>query len=56
MKKLNNLINILEELKEDYFEGGLTELDVTRTLMYNIDDLTEQLTIYRNLEEELGEM
>lgn len=43
MKKINNLISILEELKDDYFEGGLTEFDVTKVLMDNIDDIMENL-------------
>lgn len=55
MKELSNLINILEELKEDYFEGGLTEFDVTKVLMDNIDDLTSQLVVYRNMRKSLGD-
>lgn len=53
MKELNNLINVLEELKEDYFEGGLTEFDVTKVLMDNIDDLISQLVVYRNMKKSL---
>lgn len=55
MKELSNLINILEELKEDYFEGGLTEFDVTKVLMDNIDDLLEFLMVYRNMRKSLGD-
>ena len=54
MKELDNLINILEELKDDYFEGALTEFDVTKILMDNIDDLTATLTVYRNMRKALG--
>ena len=55
MKELNNLINILEELKEDYFEGRLTEFDIAKVLMDNIDDLTSQLVVYRNMRKSLGD-
>lgn len=55
MKELNNLINILEELKDDYFEGGLTDFDVVKVLMDNIDDLISQLNVYRNMRKSLGD-
>lgn len=55
MKELNNLISILEELKDDYFEGALTEFDVTKVLMDNIDDIKGQLTVYRNMRKSLGD-
>lgn len=54
VKELKNLINILEELKEDYFEGALTEFDVTKVLMDNIDDLTEALNECNCLREQMN--
>ena len=55
MKELDNLIHILEELKDDYFEEALTEFDVTKVLMDNIDDLMGILTVYRNMRKALGD-
>lgn len=55
MKELNNLIHILEELKDDYFEGALTDQDFIAVMLDNLDDLTEQLTVYRNMRKSLGD-
>lgn len=55
MKELENLIHILEELKDDYFEGALSEFDVTKVLMDNIDDISEVLIVYRNMRKILGD-
>lgn len=52
MKKINNLLNILQELKEDYFEGALTEFDVTKILIDNIDDIDIFLSEYREIKGE----
>ena len=52
MKKIDNLLNILQELKNDYFEGALTEFDVTKILMDNIDDIDVYLAEYREIKGE----
>lgn len=52
MKKIDNLLNILQELKDDFFEGALTDFDVTKILMDNIDDIDIYLTEYREIKGE----
>lgn len=49
MKKIDNLLNILQELKDDYFEGALTDSDVANILMDNIDEIDVYLAEYREL-------
>lgn len=52
MKKIDNLLNVLQELRDDYFEGALNDLDVTKILMDNIDDIDIYLAEYREIKGE----
>ena len=52
MKKIDNLLNILQELRDDYFEGALTDSDVVNILMDNIDDIDIYLTEHREIKGE----